>query len=163
MKVKFLSEYHEILGDLVTEYYFSSLCQQGRILLSGNCAGFLQPALHTENSFRFCTVKHHHWNFTTAQIILPLDNLLKRAVTSLSSIQWEILQAVLSVKSSFKKPAPVNLVCSRKNKISSDSNAFQLVVNILWLECTCLCVHNQMDVYENSITQNNIAVYSLWG
>lgn len=73
MTVRFLSKYHEILCVLVIQCYFSFLCQQGRILLSENCAFFffffLQPALHTENSFRFCTVKHHHWNFAEAQTV----------------------------------------------------------------------------------------------
>lgn len=41
----------------------------------------------------------------------------------------EIFQVVLNMKSSFRKPTCVSLVCGRNNKTNNDSNAFHLVGN----------------------------------
>lgn len=94
----------------------------------------LHPALQAENNFRFCSVKYHHWNFAEAQtifhwMIIPLNVL--SLVYAACIIQEEILQAVLNMKSSFKKPTSVSLVCGRSNKTNNDSNAFQLVGNAM--------------------------------
>lgn len=77
-------------------------------------------------------VEYHCWNFSEAQtifhwMIISLNVL--SLVYAACIIQQEVLQAVLNMKSSFKKATSVSLVCGRNNKTSNDSNAFQLVGN----------------------------------
>lgn len=76
---------------------------------------------------------HHHWNSTIAQTVFLLDdNLLKCAVPSLGRQHLYHIRNTPACPSHeiwFQKPTPVSLVCGRKIKTSSDSNAFQLVGN----------------------------------
>lgn len=85
MKMKFWSKHLETSGNGHTLLFFFPLSIGKSSALWKLCVVFCSLLCILKTDWDFPAVKHHHWNFTTAQTIWPLG-LLECDVPSLTSI-----------------------------------------------------------------------------